>query len=418
MRDYPRIISVDDHVIEPPHVWQAWLPAAYADEAPRVERRRGVLRHGRRRPYFDTTDDGGWADVWVFEGRAMPLLGGLASAGSDRSQAHNDPLLFDDMRPGAYDRDARLADMDANHAEAGLCFPSFPRFCGQTFLEAQDKDLALACVRAYNDWMIQEWCGDAARGRLLPMTLIPLWDVELAAAEVRRCAGLGNTSIAFSECPPALDLPSIHSGYWDPLWAACVETATVVNCHIGSSSTFPSTGPDSPLLTSYALIHEGSQRCLVDWLCSGVFERFDALRVALSEGGIGWMPFVLERIDYTLRGHQGYIGVDHLTKPPSEYMEGHIYGCLVNDLIGLQNRDRLPVDQLMFEVDYPHGDSHWPRSIEAFDAVATTAGLTEGEIHGLLRNNAIRCYGLERFGLHPSEPASMSSSVPASSSMS
>jgi predicted TIM-barrel fold metal-dependent hydrolase len=403
--DLPLIISVDDHVLEPADVWQRWLPTAYREQAPHVERVRGRLRHGRRRPYFDRTDDGMWADVWVYEGRNMPLLGGLASAGSDRTHANNDPILYDDMRPSAYDRDARLVDMDANHTEASLCFPSFPRFCGQTFLEAEDKDLALACVRAYNDWMLQEWCGDGARGRLLPMTLIPLWDVELCAAEVRRCAALGNTSIAFSESPPALDLPSIHSGYWDPLWRACVDTGTVVNCHIGSSSTFPRTGPDSPMLTTFALVHEGSQRCLVDWLCSGLFERYDTLRVALSEGGIGWIPFLLERIDYTWRGHEGYAGVDHLTKAPSEYMKGHVYGCLVNDLTGLRNRDALPIDQLMFEVDFPHGDSHWPHSMETFVTVADQAGLTPAERHAILRNNAIACYDLGRFGVEPTQPS-------------
>jgi predicted TIM-barrel fold metal-dependent hydrolase len=405
MIDLPRIVSVDDHVLEPPDLWERRLPREYADRAPHVERVKGVLRHGRRRPYFDKADDGAWADVWVYEGRAMPLLGGLANAGTDRAHANNDPIIYETLRPSTHQRDARLVDMDANHAEGALCFPSFPRFCGQTFLEAEDKDLALACVRAYNDWMMVEWCGDAARGRLLPMTLIPLWDVNLAVDEVRRCAAIGNTSIAFSESPPALDLPSIHSGYWDPLWQACVETDTVVNCHIGSSSTFPRTGPDSPMLTTLALVHEGSQRCLVDWLCSGIFERFDPLRVALSEGGIGWMPFLLERIDYTWKSHEGYAGVEELTKPPSQYMEGHIYGCLVNDLIGLQNRDRLPVHQLMFEVDFPHGDSHWPHSIDTFTKLATDAALTEDEIHGILRNNAIECYRLERFGVEPSRPS-------------
>jgi predicted TIM-barrel fold metal-dependent hydrolase len=398
---YPRIISVDDHVLEPHHVWQRWLPEKYRADGPRVERQKGVMNHGRRRPYFTETDDGEWADIWVYEGKGMPLLGGLAMAGVDRKDSHNDPIVYDEIRPGCYEQSARLADMDANHQEAGLCFPSFPRFCGQTFLEASDKELALACVRAYNDWMIEEWGGGDGYGRLLPMALIPLWDVALAAAEVRRCAAKGNTSIAFSESPPALDLPSIHTDHWDPLWAACTETETVVNCHIGSSSTFPRTGPDSPMLTTFALVHEGSQRALVDWLCSGVFDRFDSLRVALSEGGIGWIPFMLERIDYTLSGHTGHAGVDHLKKKPSEYYADHIYGCFVDDLVGLQNRDRLRIDQLMFEVDFPHGDTHWPHSMESFDRLAAAAALTDDEINGVLRDNAIRCYGLERFGLQP-----------------
>jgi predicted TIM-barrel fold metal-dependent hydrolase len=400
MKPLPRIISVDDHVVEPPHVWQTWLPTAFRDRGPRIERQRGELRFLRRRHAFKQTDDGVWADVWMFDGIGMPLVGGLASAGTDKGAADNAPMLYDEMRPGAHQQAARLVDMDANHTDASLCFPTFPRFCGQTFLECDDRELALACVRAYNDWMIDEWCAGDGAGRLLPMALIPLWDPQLAADEVRRCAAKGNTSIAFSESPPALDLPSIHSGAWDPLWAACVETETVVNCHIGSSSTFPSTGPDSPMLTSLALLHEGSQRALVDWLCSGVFERFDELRVVLSEGQIGWMPYLLDRLDRTWQHHRGYAGVDdRITKPPSEYVRGHVYGCVVDDVVGLENRGRLPFEQIMYEVDFPHGDSSWPNSVATAERLIREAGLDDSEVIRLLRANAIDCYRLTRFGL-------------------
>jgi len=405
MTSLPRIISVDDHVIEPPHVWQTWLPEKYRAAGPRVERQKGQVRFLPRRQVFKQMEAGAWADVWMFDGMGMPIVGGLASAGTDKSKAQNAAMLFDDMRPGAYQREARLADMDLNHTEASLSFPSFPRFCGQTFLECSDKQLALACVEAYNNWMLEEWCADSAYGRLLPMTLIPLWDAELAAEEVFRCAAKGNTSIAFSESPPSLDLPSIHSGHWDPLWRACVETGTVVNCHVGSSSTFPSTGPDSPMITSISLIHEGTQRAFVDWLCSGVFERFDSLRVVLSEGQIGWMPYMLDRVDSAWAKHRGYAGVEgRITRPPSSYVDGHIYGCVVDDIVGLEARHRLPFDQLMFEVDFPHGDSHWPNSSEVAERLITAAGLSDLETRKLLRDNAIGCYDLERFGLKAGEP--------------
>ena len=124
--------------------------------------------------------------------------------------------------------------MDANHIEAALCFPTFPRFCGQTFTEAKDKELGLLCVKAYNDWMVEEWCGDSG-GRLIPLCLIPLWDAELAAAEVRRNAERGVRAVCFSEIPPFLGLPSVHDPdhYWDPFFRACAETKTIVNMHIG-----------------------------------------------------------------------------------------------------------------------------------------------------------------------------------------
>ena len=398
--EIPRIISVDDHVIEPPDLWQRWLPTKYRADGPRVERQQGHVKFLKRRHAFKQTDDGVWADVWVFDGMAMPLLGGLATAGTDKTAADNAPLLFEQMRPGTHQQAARLADMDRNHTDVSLNFPSFPRFCGQTFLEAGDKEMALACVQAYNDWMIEEWCGGDGYGRLVPLTLIPLWDVQLAAEEVRRCAAKGNAGIVFSESPPALDLPSVYSGYWDPLWQACVDTDTVVNCHVGSSSTFPSTGPDSPMLTSIALLHEGSQRALIDWLCSGVFERFDGLRVVLSEGQIGWMPYALERLDAAYRKHQGYSGLEgRITKPPSEYVQGHIYGCLVDDVVGMELRHRLPMGQLMFEVDYPHGDSHWPNSRAVLEKLVANCGLADAEVLKIVRTNAIDCYRLGRFGI-------------------
>src|SRR5262249_9073753 len=152
----------------------------------------------------------------------------------------------------------RLLDMDLNHTEVSLCFPTFTRFCGQIFAEREDKELALACVQAYNDWMIDDWCAGEAYGRLIPLTLGPLWDAELAAAEGRRCAEKGGHSIAFSENPVALGLPSIHKGYWDPLLRACDETGTVISMHIGSSSRLVSTGPDAPFTLTQALTFSGS----------------------------------------------------------------------------------------------------------------------------------------------------------------
>ena len=179
-----------------------------------------------------------------------------------------------------------------------------------------------------------------------------------------------------------------------------LETETVVNCHIGSSSTFPSTGSDSPLLTSLSLLHEGSQRALVNWLCSGVFERFDALRLVLSEGQIGWMPYALDRFDSTWKKHRVYAGVEtRITRPPSEYVAGHVYGCIVDDNVGLEARHRLPMDQLMFEVEYPHGDSHWPQSVHVFERLIAEAKLTDTEVRKLLCENAIACYRLNRFGI-------------------
>jgi predicted TIM-barrel fold metal-dependent hydrolase len=396
--DAPRIISVDDHVVEPPDVFARHLPARYRDAAPKVLRVTGGCRKTRRTIVFKEGGGNEIGDCWSYEGTLYPIVSGLVASGQDREHLTNGAMTFDQMIPACYDQTARLAAMDLNHVQASLCFPTFPRFCGQTFLEANDKDLALACVIAFNDWMIDDWCGGAAKGRLIPLTLIPLWDVELAAAEVLRCVTKGSHAIAFTEAPPSLDLPSIHSGYWDPLWNVCQETDTVVNMHIGSSSTFPSTGPDSPMITSTALVHEGSHRALVDWLCSGVLGRYPTLRIALSEGQIGWIPFVLERLEWGWESHKGYAR-GNLTEIPTSYYRNRVFGCVVNDVVGLRMRDLVGMDQIMYEVDFPHGDSPWPESKLALEKMAANAGLSDDELYKLARGNAITCYGLHRFGI-------------------
>jgi predicted TIM-barrel fold metal-dependent hydrolase len=405
MLELPKIISVDDHVIEPPNVWQDRLPAKYKDRGPRLVRVKGFIepQKGGYRVREDPDAPGArWADEWRYDDLQMVIPAGMAQVGDLAKQHYHEPVTYDEMAKGCYDQTARLEAMDLNHVEACLTFPTVPRFCGQTFLEREDKELAELCVKAYNDWMIDDWSGGAGYGRLLPLTLIPLWDAELAAAEVRRCAAKGSHAIAFSECPPYLGLPSIHSGYWDPVWVACEETETVVNMHIGSSSTWPNTGPDSPALVPKSLSFQNAQNAFADWLASGLLERFKTLKIALSEGQVGWIPFVAGRLDneWEIADLFEKDIRSRLPQPPSSYIEGRVFGCVFDDLAGLRVRDEVGMKQIMFETDYPHGDTSFPHSKQMAEKLITAAGLTDDEAYALLRGNAIECYGLERFGIH------------------
>ena len=218
-----------------------------------------------------------------------------AAAGYPRDEITVTPITMDDMRKGCWDQKARLEDMDVNHVEASLAFPSFPRFCGQTFLERKDKELADLCVKAYNDWMVDEWCA-GTNGRLIPLIIVQLWDAQLAAAR----SGAMQLWLPCShvlEIPPFLGFPSIHDkdGYWDPFLAACEETDTVINMHIGSSSKMPSTSADAPAAVGSTLTYMNAAMSLTDWLMSGVFEAVPRLTIAASEGQIGWIPYVLGR---------------------------------------------------------------------------------------------------------------------------
>jgi predicted TIM-barrel fold metal-dependent hydrolase len=398
--DFPGIISVDDHVVEPRQLWQQELPARWREKGPRTVREKVRLEYvGGVYSFERDVDDGRWCDVWLFDDLVYPTGLLHAPVGYAPEDIHNLPATYEDFRPGAYEQEARLQDMAVNHVEAAMCFPNvFPRFCGQGFAERGDKELSLASLRIYNDWMIDEWCGGEGRGRLIPLTLVPLWDAKLAADEVWRCATKGSHAIAFTENPHRLGLPTMYSGHWEPLWQACEDTDTVIAIHIGSSSQMPSTSPDAPPGVSAVLTAQNAQGSLCDWVFSGTLSRHPTLRILFAEAQVGWMPYVLERMDTVWHESPGWNGVD-LAEPPSDIVRGSVFGCLFDDPTGLANRHAIGMDALLFETDYPHSDGTWPHSRAVAHRICSAAGLDAAEVHGLLRGNAVTCLGLERFGI-------------------
>jgi predicted TIM-barrel fold metal-dependent hydrolase len=302
-------------------------------------------------------------------------------------------ITREQMRPGCWDPAERLKDMDLNHVEGSLCFPTFPRFCGQTFAEAHDKEVALACVRAYNDWMVEEWCGDSG-GRLIPLCLIPLWDVELAVEEIRRNAARGVRAVAFSELPAYLGLPSLHSGYWDPFFAVCQETGTVVAMHIGSGTKTPQTSSDAPGAVGATIIFGNSVASMTDFLFAGVLHRFPRLKLLYAEAQIGWIPYLLERIDDVWETHRGWArGKDNCPEPPSTYYYRQINSCFFKDAVGVEILHKVGLDNVTFETDYPHQDGTWPHSREA--AAMQFGHLGQTAIDKIARGNAIELLGLD-----------------------
>src|SRR5262249_20725099 len=222
------LVSVDDHVVEPPDLFDQHLPDMWKDRAPRVVHK---------------DDD---TDVWLYEGTEIPNVGLNAVAGRPKEEYGVEPTSFAEIRPGCFDIHERIRDMNANGALGSMCFPSFTGFAGRLFANSADKDLALALLRAYNDWHIDEWCGTYP-GRFIPMVLAPIWDPELMAAEVHRVAAKGCHSFTFSENPEKIGLPSLHNDHWDPFWTACADEGTVVCLHIGSSSQLVITSVEAPI---------------------------------------------------------------------------------------------------------------------------------------------------------------------------
>ena len=396
MAELPRIVSVDDHVVEPANVWIDRLPSKYHDVGPRIIRApMGEITFIGGKLTVKPGSQGAPTDWWYYEELRRPLLRVDAAVGVPREEVTMKGITYEDMRPGSFQVKPRLEDMDVNHLEASLCFPTFPRFCGQTFLEADDKELALLCVKAYNDWMVEEWCAESD-GRLIPLTLIPLWDAELAATEVRRNAERGVRAVCFSEIPPFLGLPSVHDPdhYWDPFFAACQETSTVVCMHIGSSSKMPATSADAPGGVATTLSFGNAMASLADFLFSGVLVRFPTLKIAYSEGQIGWIPYILERADIVWEENRGWGGVaDIVPEKPSMYFHRQIYGCFFDDAHGLRSVDEIGADNITYESDYPHSDSTWPHTKEI--AERQMAHLDDETRFKIVRGNAIKLFGLD-----------------------
>ncbi len=346
------------------------------------------------------TDDGQWSDVWLYDDLVSPLM--MLSAAVGFENISFGLTTFDAVRPGAWKQHDRLLDMTEDHVDAAICFPNtLPRFCGQTFLERADKELGLLCVQAYNDWMIDEWTVGEGHGRLIPLTMVPLWDAELAAAEVRRCAAKGSHAITFTENPEPLGLPSLHnpSRFWDPLFAACQETDTVVCMHIGSSSRMPTTSSDAPFIMGTALDWQNAMGSMLDYIFSGTLARFPTLKLAYSEGQVGWMPYILERADKVWKEFYGEQFGNHLTEPPTSFVKGRVFGCIFDDETGLRNRDVIGMDRICYETDYPHAQATFPHTKKVATELCEQAGLDDDEVYALLRGNAIRAFGLERFGI-------------------
>jgi predicted TIM-barrel fold metal-dependent hydrolase len=376
------LVSVDDHVIEPRDMFANHIPAKYADRAPRV-----------------ACDETG-REMWTFEGEVTMNIGLNAVAGVPPEEYGVDPTRFDEMRPGCYDIHARVRDMNANGQLAGLNFPTYAQFCGQYLSRAKDRDLALAVVRAYNDWHIDEWAGSYPE-RIIPLAVVPLWDADLMAAEVRRVAGKGCHAITFSENPEKLGYPGLHNAYWNPVWEACSDSAVVVCMHIGSSSSMTVTSIEAPVDVTIALTPMNATMALADLLFSPIFQRYPDLKIAMSEGGIGWVPYLLERCDYVYHHHHKWTGTHLGGRLPSQIFRDHITTCFIDDLNGVQNRHAIGIDNITWECDYPHSDSTWPTSPETLGK--SLAGVPDDDVRKMTYENALALFQFDPFSRRPKD---------------
>ncbi|HEY2098261.1 MAG: hypothetical protein QOC67_1961 [Pseudonocardiales bacterium] len=379
LQDHMQLISVDDHLVEPPHVWQDRLPARYLADGPKIVEE-------------EVEGGGPPAHVWYYEGRRYPQIGLNAVAGKRPEEFGTEPLRYSDMLPGCYDPEARVIDMDLDGVQAAICYPSFPGFAGKVFLQGNDRELGALCVRAFNDFMIDEWCA-AAPERFIPVVMLPLWDVQACVAELHRTVAKGAKAITFSENPVPLGLPSFHTDHWDPLFAAAEEAGIPLCMHFGTSGQAPTTAPDAPFAVTITLFGCNSMFAAADLMFSPVFHRHPGLKVALAEGGVGWVPYLLERADYVWDRHRYYQNVNQDMKP-SDIFRRNIWGCFIDDVHGLRSRDVIGVDRITWECDYPHSDSNWPNSRKR--AVEVFAEVPDDEVHRIVEWNSRELFSFPR----------------------
>lgn len=380
------LISVDDHIAEPADMFQAHVPEKYRDKAPVVINE------------SDGTQQWYYGDL---RGRNMGLN---AVAGKPREMYNIDASNYSEMRPGCFNVDERIRDMNAGGQLAGLNFPNWTGFSGQVLNQGLDRDLNLIMIKAYNDWHVDEWCG-AYPGRFIPCGILPLFDVEEAAKEIKRLADKGCHAVTFSENPEALNMPSIHTDYWHPLFKAASEHNTVLCTHVGSSSRSPQISSDAPPSAAMTASSMMSMFTLVELIWGEFYDKFPDLKFSLTEGDVGWIPYFLWRAEHVLNRHSGWTKAKFPDgySGPTDVFRNHLYTCFISDKVGVRLMDYFNEDHLFWESDYPHSDSNWPFAPE--DLIETMGHLSDNVINKITHENALKAYSFNPFTHIPKEQA-------------
>ncbi|MGE0383173.1 MAG: amidohydrolase family protein [Gammaproteobacteria bacterium] len=371
------IVSVDDHIIEPPNLFEKHLTTEQKAFAPKHHR----------------TPQG---DFWVYAGRKIASGGLNAVIGRPREEYGCEPMSLDDMRKGMWDVHARIEDMNACGILGSMNFGSFVGFDGGLFLADGDRRQALTVLRAYNDWHIDEWCG-AYPGRFIALPIMPVWDVAETVREIRRVHAKGARAFTFIDNPARRGLPSIHNEAWEPLWAVCNELEMVICCHIGSGNAAPHPSLESPISAWITAMPISIALTAADWIHLSALNRYPKLRIALSEGGIGWIPYFLERASY-VNWRQGiWTHTDFGGRTVAEVFREHFITCFIDDVFGIQNRAAIGVENICYECDYPHSDSLWPQAPEYL--LKSMQGVPDDEIDKMSHLNAMRFFHYDPFAV-------------------
>ncbi|MBM3658238.1 MAG: amidohydrolase [Actinobacteria bacterium] len=375
------IIDVDAHITEPHDLWTRNAPKGFEDRVPRV-----------------VAVDG--TDQWVVDGVPIGRAMGASVIKPDGVKHPGFDFITwgaDDIAAASYDMTARVEVMDELGLYAQILYPNTAGFGAQKFGEVEDPELRRLCATLYNDAMVE--IQEASGGRLLPMALMPWWDVDASIAEVGRAAANGLRGVNMCTDPQHRGLPDLGERAWDPFWAACEEHGMPVNFHIGASDTsltwfgtspWPSQDDERKLAIGSAMMYLSNARILANLVFSGVFERFPSVQFVSVESGIGWIPFFLESLDYQLY-ESAPSAVDQLSMKPSEYFRRQVHGCFWFEGYALAPViEALGRDRILFETDYPHPTCLYPDPLPR--VAEAVAGLDDTTVQMIMQDNAAALY--------------------------
>jgi len=383
--DPVRVIDADTHLTERHDLWTSRAPTGMRDRMPHV-----------------TQVDG--QATWVVEGEVLGRAGAGGVVDKENTKGRSFEALYeweiDRIHEAAYDPAARLELMDETGIYAQIIFPNVVGLGGQNIAEAvHDVPFRLRCLQIYND-ANAEMQADAD-DRLLPMAILPAWDVDACVAEAQRAKGLGLRGVNITSDPQDQGGPDLANRAWDPLWEVCQDLELPVHFHIGASLTtmtffgnypWPSHDDDSQLAIGGTLLFIGNGRVVVNIICSGMLERYPGLKIVSVESGAGWVPFILEALDYEMAENAPKLR-ESLSLSPSGYFKRQIYATMWFERTDLPALVRaVGEDNIMFETDFPHPTCLYPDPLRS--ANDNMRELSETARHKILGGNAAALYHL------------------------
>ncbi len=370
------VIDVDTHWTEPRDLWTSRAPAKFRDKTLRVvEKEPGVER-------------------WIIGDDMEIGQVGYCSIRPDGSKSSGQIAFdtYDEVHPGAIDVAPRLAYMDEHGLTVQIVYPNVLGFAGHLVMRIDDPAHRSFCVTAYNDAAAEMQA--ESRGRLYPQAMLPFWDIDASVREIERCReSLGLRGLILSDAMDRWKLPPLSDPHWDPIWAAAQDRDMPINFHIGAGMITPRVWAAYPPERMFAALSTmsqmGNMACITNLIYSGLLDRFPRLNFVSVESGVGWLPFLLESLDYQYVENR----VTDLELKPTEYFQRQIYGSYWFESDIADSVRRLGEDHIMFETDFPHATCLYP-NVRA-QVQATHKELEPRVQRKLLYQNAARLYDID-----------------------